>query len=125
MHRIQLRARVGLLATLVLLGSAIAPSAAGQETNEFVPFVTDFPQRGTDPSGEFIPFVTDFPGTSALRPAESGVSRAPQTDGFDWSNTLLGAGTVLSLAVVLLAAVGVPPFRRRMPAPERGDRGSL
>ena len=123
MRTIQLRARVGLLATFVLLGSSLAPSAAGQETNEFVPFVTDFPQRGT--SGEFIPFVTDFPGTSALRPAESGVSRAPQTDGFDWSNTLLEAGTVLSLAVVLLAAVGVPPSRRRMPAPERGDRGSL
>jgi hypothetical protein len=81
MRTIQLRARVGLLATIVLLGSSLAPSAAGQETNEFVPFVTDFPQRST--SGEFIPFVTDFPGTSALRPAEGGVSRAPQTDGFD------------------------------------------
>jgi hypothetical protein len=59
-------AQIALVATLAAVAAAgLAPTGSQAAdpavTDEFIPFVTDFPK----PAAPFVPFVTDFPKPGA------------------------------------------------------------
>ena len=105
---------LALVALSALVGAASAGAAPAQE---YVPFVTDFPQAGG--TGEYVPFVTDF-GLEPRRQGEPvviGPIRSPEpvaSGSRDWGTLALGWSFGFGFAVLL--AAGVLGIRRLSPA---------
>lgn len=81
-----------------------APAAVGEEvarSEEYVPFVTDFPRpAATKPPAEpFVPFVTDFP-----KPTNRPVTPRESAGGTDWALLGIGGGVGAALAALLVGS---------------------
>jgi hypothetical protein len=91
-----------LVAAVMLVAGA--PAAVGEDvarSEEYVPFVTDFPRPATSkPAAEpFVPFVTDFP-----KPTNRSVTPRESTGGIDWAVVGIGGGVGAALAALLFGS---------------------
>jgi hypothetical protein len=107
----------GQLAIALSAAVMLAPSApAGLlteepvQSEEYVPFVTDFPKPVAKPTPEpFVPFVTDFPKPAASPAANRSSSGIGRGD--------IGvAGGIAALLAALLAGSRMALTRRAKPA---------
>jgi hypothetical protein len=103
------RAALAALAAALLAAVGGVPAAAAP-TEEYVPFVTDFPTQ----EQEYVPFVTDFPRPAAPAPEAHG-----SPIGIDWSG--VPAEAVAATVASALAAAALLVARRRPAGPRLGD----
>ena len=105
-----------ILALVALSALAATGSAGAAPAQEYVPFVTDFPQAG---GSEYVPFVTDF-GIEPRSPGEPvviGPTRSPEPvapGSRDWGPIALAWSLGFGFAVLL--GGGVFGLRRLRPA---------
>jgi hypothetical protein len=82
-HPLQTALAAAVVAVMMLVPGAPAAleRADAVGTEEYVPFVTDFPRpvSGSASPEPFVPFVTDFP-----KPAAAPVPAGASTSGIDW-----------------------------------------
>jgi MYXO-CTERM domain-containing protein len=104
----RIRTTLAVLTATVVAAVGVAPAAAA--TDEYVPFVTDFPK----PAERYVPFVSDFPEPVSPAPAPQ-----PVADGIDWA--VPAQATVVALAALLTLAALAAARRRHHPDPRLGD----
>lgn len=120
-HRLSTALALAAAAAVMLVpGGQAAPREQSVSTEEYVPFVTDFPKPAEQEP--YVPFVTDFPGpATSSGPAGMPVapdtrSPAPSASELDWGSVGFAGGAGAALAALLTAA-WVVLRRRERPAP--------
>lgn len=105
------RTRSALAVLAAALAAALGGTPAAAAPAEYVPFVTDFPQR----EEPYVPFVSDFP-----RPVAPAPEARASSGGIDWSGVPV-EGVAAAVAAALAAGAALSLSRRRGTAPRLGD----